>query len=198
MILISPFAAFGIYYYVGMFGAPDYPYAKAKAAREAELRLKNDFALLENLRKKLDAGKGDYNGRLLLGRGYYKIGDTERAKTQYQKALKTGGDKDYRALREYAQFLTNLSEGRVNPYAEKLFYQALKLKPKDFITRFYIGLSRIQSGLKKGGLKMWKSLAQDMKGANTEPFLRMLIIENAKKHKIDLKKAGIIFDEEQP
>ncbi len=159
--LLAPFSSFFIYFFIGSFGAPDAPYSVVQAERESAFAQNQDFALLNALQAKLDRGEGDYRGRVLLAQGFARMNEPEQAKIQYQKAVTESGDKDLNLLGEYAEFLTEINQGRVPPYAEKIFYKVASQNSKDFRAAFYIGLSHLQAGRKQAATQKWRELLKN-------------------------------------
>lgn len=142
--------------------------------------------MIDRLAQRLDKTPDDADGWRMLGWSYFRTDRFEHAARAYARAsalqpavapLKTA----------WAEALVRAADGKVSGEALRLFEEAVKLEPKDARARYFIGLSREQSGDAKAALDAWLALLAEATVADEwAPEVRQQAIGLAKSSGIDI------------
>jgi cytochrome c-type biogenesis protein CcmH len=121
-------------------------------------------ALITTLARQMPNRPGDIQGWTLLGRGYLTLGNPSQAQKAFARAIEVSKAQDGRAppdlLSDYGQALT-MESGGVTKEAEAAFKEAVEEDPKDFMSRYFLGLAMKERGDKDGALKTWQAVLAD-------------------------------------
>lgn len=141
---------------------------------------------IANLERKLADNPKDPAGWQLLGWSYYNVGRYADAAKAYGRAaeLEPQVADHWSALGE-AQLLSG--PGGVTPQAEASFRKALAIDPKDFRSRYFMGVKKDADGDHKAALDDWIDMLRDAPpGAPWEGAVRDLIAKVSAANKIDV------------
>ncbi len=157
-LVLVPAVAIGVYLWRGNPGMPDLPLAK----RMAEAGQRNDIAaMVRKVEQRLAERPDDLEGWKVIAPVYVRLGQIDKAIIAYRNAIRLSKpDADlYNGLGEA---LVIRAEGRITPEARQAFEKALKLKPGNPMSRYYLAQAAIQAGRKEEGLKALKALLADL------------------------------------
>jgi cytochrome c-type biogenesis protein CcmH len=104
----------------------------------------------------------DLRGWTLLGRGYLTLQDPADAAAAFRRAIAIapeGGRAPFYSA--YGEALTLAAGGAVTADAEAAFQNALRDNPKDFASRYYLGLTFAARRDKAHAFALWDSLLAD-------------------------------------
>lgn len=157
-----PLLALGLYVEIGNPQLPAQPLAsRAKPSPvmtgDTEARVR---AVVEQLRKRLEADPKDVQAWLSLGRLRLGIGQAAEAVTALREAERLAPDNS-EVVVALAEALTFEAQGSVTPAARALFERALTKDPKLAGARYYLGLAELQAGDAKAALTRWLDLEAD-------------------------------------
>lgn len=135
----------------------------ALALRSLEPVRDNDLpALVSKLAWRVRAQPNDPRGWLLLGRGYLSLDDPSDAAGAFKRAVVLSPPSARpEVLSAYGEALTVAAMGAVPPEAEAAFREAYAADPKDFASRYYLGLAYAERRDVADALAMWQSLLAD-------------------------------------
>jgi cytochrome c-type biogenesis protein CcmH len=98
----------------------------------------------------------------LLGRGYLTLGDANDAAAAFRRAIPVSLPAQRPELYSaYGEALTLAAGGAVPGEAERAFAAALAANPKDFASRYYLGLAYASRRDTRRALALWDSLLAD-------------------------------------
>jgi cytochrome c-type biogenesis protein CcmH/NrfG len=116
--------------------------------------------LTERLAKKLESNPGDLAGWTLLARSYSTLGDPERSRQAFDRALKLApNDVDLRVT--VGETLILAAEGKITPEAERSFVLGSAIDPDHPGVRYYLALADFQAGRTDEAFRAWRKLASD-------------------------------------
>ncbi|MDR3440206.1 c-type cytochrome biogenesis protein CcmI [Telmatospirillum sp.] len=166
VILVGlPVGAFGLY---GVLGSPWLP-GQPFASRQADPDLKMT-KLADNLAADLRA-KPEADGFVTLAETYFALRRYEEAADAFRQAIGLGSI-DAQILASLGESITLQNNGDVVADARQAFQQALTLDHGDPRARFYLGLSKAQTGKFAEAVSIWRDLEKDSPG--DAPWLAML------------------------
>lgn len=151
-------AGLGLYAFVGR---PDLAARTFEVPEEQQLN-----ALVAELSVKARERPNELQGWLLLGRGYFALGDPADAAKALAEAVRVANAKRLpdgeRAaiLSDYGVALSQASQA-VTADAETAFTQAVAANPKDMAARYYLGIAAAQRGDFDGAESIWQVLLAD-------------------------------------
>jgi cytochrome c-type biogenesis protein CcmH len=133
------------------------------AARTLSGPSANDLpGLVAVLASRVRERPSDVRGWTLLGRGYLTLHDASDAAAAFRRAIAVAPPADRAQLYSaYGEALTSAAGGAVTPEAEAAFQSALSGDPKDFASRYYLGLAYAARRDKPRALALWGSLLTD-------------------------------------
>ncbi len=139
-----------------MLGTP-YLAERSVVPRDDDLK-----SLISRLVTRVRQTPDDPRGWLLLGKGYLTLGDANDAAAAFRRAIPVATPAQRPVLLSAeGQALTMAADGIVTPEAEAVFDEALRLAPKDFAARYYLGLAYAMRRDNAHALVMWQSLLAD-------------------------------------
>ena len=154
---VVPVVGFGLYVVLGQPQLPDRPFAQ----RHQEMQDQSAMikAMVTQLETRLAQQPGDGKGWSMLGRSYRVLGEPEKAKDAYKKAVKLlPGDAQVRL--EYGGVL--LAEvpqgGLLPPEFVGLMREVLAADPKNVDALYFLGVSEAQMGNAKKARELWTKL----------------------------------------
>jgi cytochrome c-type biogenesis protein CcmH len=145
------------YLMVGSPGLTGQPYAERLAQPLNELPVEGLVARLE---QRLKEEPEDARGWRLIGPVYLQMGRYGDAINAFGRVMQIEG-RDPDALAGLAEALTLSGDGMVPPPARQAFEAALELDPSHARARFYLALSKAQTGQFEEALDAWRSLLED-------------------------------------
>lgn len=135
------------------------------SAMSPEQRLEMIRGMVEKLQAKMDADGGDVEGWLRLAQSREVLGETDRAKATFERALQLHPDEPA-LLKGYGQVLLGPVRGdtglpEVTDAANAQFLKASGLWPEDPEVLWFLGIRALQEGRKDDARSAWqKVLAQ--------------------------------------
>ena len=139
-----------------MLGTP-YLAERSVAPRDDDLK-----SLVAQLATRVHQTPDDPRGWMLLGKGYLTLGDANDAAAAFRRAIAVSSPEQRPVLLSAeGEALTVAAGGIVTPQAEAVFDEALRLAPKDFAARYYLGLAYAMRRDNAHALTMWQSLLAD-------------------------------------
>jgi len=119
-------------------------------------------AMIQNLKDRLARNPNDVAGWITLARTYSATGQHMEAVAAFEKAISAAGPQPPAELiSDYGEAQVLEAFGTVSPRAVETFRQALARDPGDIKSRFYIGMSRAQTGDFRGAIALWRGLTAD-------------------------------------
>jgi cytochrome c-type biogenesis protein CcmH len=119
-------------------------------------------ALIAALARRSREKSFNATGWMLLGRGYFSLGDAVDAAAAFRRAVDTAPTYARPGLLSaYGEALTMAASGAVTPEAEAAFRAAVAGNPKDFASRYYLGLAHAARGDSATALRYWQALLAD-------------------------------------
>lgn len=119
-------------------------------------------AMIQNLKDRLARNPDDVAGWITLARTYSATGQHMEAVAAFEKAISAAGPQPPAELiSDYGEAQVLEAFGTVSPRAVETFRQALARDPGDVKSRFYIGMSRAQTGDFRGAIALWRGLTAD-------------------------------------
>lgn len=146
-----------IYLSIGSPSLPDQPYAARLSQPLEELPVEGLIARLE---QRLKDEPDDARGWRLIGPVYLQMGRYADAINAFGRIMQIEG-RDADALAGLAEALTLSGDGMVPPPALQAFEAALSVDPTHPRARFYVALSKAQSGRFAEALTEWQALLVD-------------------------------------
>lgn len=137
-----------------MLGAPKL------AARSFSQPSPNDLpGLVSLLAQRVRERPQDPRGWTLLGRGYLTVGDPVDAAAAFKRGILVSAPPERPPLYSaYGESLTIAAQGTVTDEAENAFRAALAENPRDFASRYYLGLAYASRRDVPHALALWQSL----------------------------------------
>ncbi len=172
-------AVFGLAFVIGLtvivyggLGSPTMPAQPLAARLEAQRELEQAQAaantqmrtLIERAEAQLAANPEDGRGWDVLAPIYLRLGDTAKAVTAYESALRLLGPSGPRYA-GYGEALVATSNGAVSEPALAAFRSALDVDPKESRARFFVALADAQSGDLDDARNGWQALVADESAA---------------------------------
>ncbi|MEQ8604812.1 MAG: c-type cytochrome biogenesis protein CcmI [Marivibrio sp.] len=167
-----PAAAFGLYLYLGVPGAPDRPLAERDLEREraalaqgggAQAGAQNQSLAdaAEGLARRLQQNPQDPAGWTLLGRTQMARGAYDSAVEAFETALEQAAPENRPALKsELGEALTMAADGVVTARAQALFEEAKSLDPQDLRAEYYLAEADLQAGRAERAMERWIAMAE--------------------------------------
>jgi len=152
-----PLFALATYLSIGSPNLPDQPYAARLSQPLEELPVEGLIAKLE---QRLKDEPEDSRGWRLIGPIYLQMGRYADAINAFGRIMQIEG-RDADALAGLAEALTLSGDGMVPPPAMQAFEAALAIDPGHPRARFYVALSKAQSGRFAEALAEWQALLAD-------------------------------------
>lgn len=182
--IILAAGSFGLYWTIGVPGAPDYGRAKriaisdevrqnrpSQGQAEAQMPVwggppidapADYLELVDGLRKAVEGRPDDPRGLDLLATHEAALGNMVAARKAMGQLLDIKGDTatpdDYA---RQAELMINAAGGFVSPDAEAMLRAALERDPTHAFARFYTGLMFAQNGRPDLAFRMWRRLLEE-------------------------------------
>lgn len=178
--LSLPVVAIGLYLDQGHPGLPDRPFAGrgdvapstdqaqqgGQSEQSAGSQAMSDAnqadeveAMTQRLAARLEQEPGDVEGWRMLGWSYLNMGRYADAAVAYGRAAALALDNaDLQS--SHGEALTRAAKGLVTPDALTAFRRAIAADPRDPRARFFLGLSKEQSGDPQGALADWITIIE--------------------------------------
>lgn len=123
----------------------------------------NDLkSLIAQLAVRVRQTPDDPRGWMLLGKGYMTLGDANDAAAAFRRAIAVSSPAQRPVLLSAeGEAMTMAADGTVTPQAEAAFDEALRLNPKDFAARYYLGMAYAMRRDNAHALALWQSLLAD-------------------------------------
>ena len=159
LALAVPALAYGVYVQKGRPGMPDMPIRKrlALAAQRHDTS-----ALVKRVEDRLAKHPDDIEGWLALAPVYSRQGRYRKAASAWRNAIRLSKKPDPDLYNALGEALVYANRGRLVPEAREAFAKALKLSPKNPMSRYFLAQAEIQDGRKKKALADLKSLLADL------------------------------------
>ncbi|HVO00778.1 MAG TPA: c-type cytochrome biogenesis protein CcmI [Candidatus Cybelea sp.] len=154
MAVVLPLLAFGLYLRLGSPGLPGEPGPGPEAMQAASPELQ---ALIDAANR----SPTDPAAWRALGEGLLAAHRTSEGANAFARAIGLG-DRDPKLQSRYGSALVLASGGEVDDKAKAAFTTALAADPTDPIARFFMGLSKAQSGDRAAALTDWLALERDL------------------------------------
>ncbi len=160
VLAVVPLTGFGIYTVIGQPHLPDQPYS-ARAGKIAEMQ--DQAALIQNmvaqLTARLEKDPNDGKGWAMLGRSLRVMGQMDKAKQAYAKAVAlVPGDIQTR-LEYGALLLAEVPQGgALPPDFVRLMREIVAVDPKNPDALYFSGLAEAQTGNPKKARDYWTRL----------------------------------------
>jgi len=157
--LLVPLIALPVYLLVGNPEALD-PAARAPAAAakgHVDFTSVEFRTMLANLKARLEAGPGDAEGWLMLGRGLRAVDDAQGSVDAFAKAVALAPD-DATALVEYADALASTHNRDLSGKPSELVQRALQLNPKLPKALAMAGAAEFAQGRFDAARRYWSEL----------------------------------------
>ncbi|MEM8793059.1 MAG: c-type cytochrome biogenesis protein CcmI [Pseudomonadota bacterium] len=184
-ILAVPIAAAGFYFANGAPGQPDMPFdGRAQVAQatpgqqggrptqeqaeqfapEREVTARPDqaeyAALVERLEERIDSTPNDARGLRLLATSYMQLERYADAWRAFDRLIGVIGIEHAEAdlFAQMAEGMILAAGGYVSPEAEQMIGAALERDNRNFVARYYAGLSLSQNGMMPEAIRVWQDL----------------------------------------
>jgi len=116
--------------------------------------------LTERLANKMETNSGDLAGWTLLARSYSTLGQPEKSRQAFERALALApNDANLRVT--VGETLISAAEGKITPEAERAFAQGSAIDPAHPGVRYYLALADFQAGRTEAAFQAWQKLAED-------------------------------------
>lgn len=165
--LVVAGASVALYLNIGEPGANDVPFAQRTDVGSVSTAAgpgggADATQMIGQLQERLRANPNDVAGWVTLARTHRALSDHQAAVRAFERAIQiTGQSAPPEMLSDYGESLVFEAFGTVSPRAVETFQQALAKDPRDIKSRFYIAMSRSQSGDYRGAIALWRGLAAD-------------------------------------
>ncbi len=142
------------------------------AAMAPEDRMAMIRGMVEKLQARLDAGEGDVEGWLRLAQSRVVLGEPDKAKATYERALAQFPD-DPSLLKGYAKLLVGPAQGTgrlptVDDHANDLLTKAASLQPNDPEVWWFLGIRALQDGRTADARAAWEKVLARLDPAQPE------------------------------
>ncbi len=125
--------------------------------------------MVEGLAARLESQPDDLDGWRRLGRAWMVLGEKERARTAYARAVALA-PQNAEILSDYAQtWGDEIAEGRpLPPEFVALMRRILALEPSYADALWFVGLAEIEAGNRAAAIALWERLAQRLPADSSE------------------------------
>ncbi len=165
-LIAVPGMAYGLYLQKGHPGMPDMPIAsraqRVAAAPHHGLGAKDIAALVKKVEDRLAANPDDIQGWLSLAPVYSRRGQYAKAANAYRNILRLNANAGADIWNAYGEALVYAHDGALTPKAREAFSRALKLAPRNPMSRYFLAQADIQDGRNDRALSELKSLLRDL------------------------------------
>ncbi len=158
-LALVPALAYGVYVQKGRPGMPDMPIAKRLAVAAQR---HDTSALIKRVEDRLAKHPDDIEGWLALAPVYSRQGQYAKAANAWKNAIRLSKKPDPDLYNALGESLVYANRGKVIPQARDAFSKALKLAPKNPMSRYFLAMAEVQSGDRKKALADLKSLLRDL------------------------------------
>jgi len=155
--VMVPALGFGLYLVLGQPQLPDQPFAQRHDEMQGQSAMIK--AMVTQLETRLAQQPGDGKGWSMLGRSYRVLGEADKSKDAYRKAVKLlPGDPQVR-LEYGALLLAEVpSGGLLPPEFVGLMREVLAADDKNVDALYFLGVSEAQQGNVKTARDLWTRL----------------------------------------
>jgi cytochrome c-type biogenesis protein CcmH len=155
MAVVLPLVGLGLYLKIGS------PSMVGQAVTAKMSPTPSTSQTLLTLQAATERQPGDPAAWRALGEGFMADARAGDAATAFAKAIALG-DKDAKLQSRYGSALVLGNDGKVDETARSAFSAAIAADPTDPVARFFLALSKKQSGDAEGALADWVSLERDV------------------------------------
>lgn len=160
LALMVPFTGGALYQKFGSPQLPDQPLAGRNNASEAQVGSEFDKAIA-SLVSRLEENPNDVEGWTLLARSYAFTRRFDEAVGAYREAAALSPN-DNDIVAAIGETIVFSRDGMVTPAARQQFELVLARDPGHQAARYYIGLSRAQSGASEEARAIWSKLVAEV------------------------------------
>lgn len=157
LAIVIPVVALGAYLMLGAPGLPGQSYAERMSVPLNELPIEGLVAQLE---QRLEEEPDDVRGWRLIAPVYLQLGRYGEAINAFGRIMQIDG-READALTGLGEALTLSGDGIVPPPAIRAFEAALEMDEMHPRARFYLALSKAQTGDLSGAASDWERLLSD-------------------------------------
>ena len=155
--VLVPVLGFGVYLVLGQPQLPDRPFAQRQDEMQGQAAMVK--GMVTQLEARLQQQPGDGKGWAMLGRSYRVMGDMDKSKAAYKKAVSLLPGEPMVRLEYGALLLAEVPQGGLlPPEFVGLMRDVLAVDAKNADALYFLGVAEAQTGNAKKARELWTRL----------------------------------------